>query len=62
MADCKHTSLEFLGSQKTDLGTNNYLRCKTCGEVLVVTADNRVFGVKGVGGPAGESGAKSPRG
>jgi len=46
LVECKHTDLEFLGSEKTDTGQNRYMRCRSCGELIVVTPENRVFGVK----------------
>jgi hypothetical protein len=46
MADCKHTDLEWVGEQKTEEGVNSYYRCKACSEVLVVTPQRKVFGLK----------------
>ena len=50
MADCKHEDLEILGTEKSDVGQNRYARCKRCGEVLVETAEHRLFAIKPDGG------------
>jgi hypothetical protein len=47
VADCRHESLKYVGQQTTDEGVNSYYTCNACGEVLVVTPANRVFGVHG---------------
>lgn len=52
MGDCKHEDLEFLGTEKTDVGQNRYARCKKCGEVLVETAENKLFAIKPNAGSA----------
>ena len=46
MAQCQHTDLELLGTEKSDVGQNKYMKCKLCGEVIVVTAEGKVFGIK----------------
>lgn len=48
MSDCKHPELEFLGNQKTDDGQNTYMKCKVCGDLVVVMPGNRGFSVNGV--------------
>ena len=47
MAACKHQSLEFIGSQKTDSGANSYYKCKACGMLLVTTPSDKVIGIPG---------------
>ena len=47
MAGCKHTDLEFVGEQKTDNGVNTYFRCKACKEVIIMTPERKVVGIKG---------------
>ena len=46
MTDCKHEDLEFLGTEKSDVGQNRYVRCRKCGEVLVETAEHRLFAIE----------------
>ncbi|MEM2052028.1 MAG: hypothetical protein QW614_03625 [Candidatus Caldarchaeum sp.] len=36
--ECSH-SLEFIGEQKAEQGSNKYFRCVKCGDVFVQTAD-----------------------
>lgn len=52
---CNHKDLEFLGSEKTDQGQNRYMKCKSCGSVIVVTAGGRVVSIAGVGSPRSKS-------
>lgn len=47
MPPCQHKDLEFVGEQKTDNGVNSYLRCRTCNEVIVMTPEGKVIGIKG---------------
>ena len=51
MAACKHEDLEILGTEKSDVGQNRYARCRKCGEVLVETAEHRLFAIKPDRGP-----------
>jgi len=58
---CKHMELEFLGSEKTDEGQNRYMKCKTCGSVIVVTAGGKVVAVAPVGSPREETDRRDAR-
>ncbi len=51
MSPCKHASVDFVGEQKTDDGVNTYLRCTTCGMLLVVTPERNVFGIPAAAAP-----------
>jgi hypothetical protein len=43
MTQCAHKDLEAVGEQKDDVGVNAYFRCRTCGDLLVVTPQQHVF-------------------
>ncbi len=47
MTRCRHGSLEYVGEQKTDDGSNSYRRCKDCGMLLVLTPSGKLIGVPG---------------
>ncbi|RLI14588.1 MAG: hypothetical protein DRO43_03605 [Candidatus Hecatellales archaeon] len=44
---CLHEESEFLGEQKAGRGVNRYFRCRKCNSVIIVSADNIIFEVKG---------------
>ncbi|MDV3243829.1 MAG: hypothetical protein LYZ66_01485 [Nitrososphaerales archaeon] len=46
MAECRHSELEFVGDQKTDSGVNSYFKCRSCGDVVVVTPERTAFTLK----------------
>ena len=59
MTGCKHTDLEILGSQKTEAGENRYMRCRSCGDVIVVTAGKTAIALKGTVSSSGVSGQEN---
>ena len=59
MTECKHTDLEFLGSQKTDEGENRYVRCRSCGDLIVITAGRTTFSLKGTENSKGVTGQET---
>ena len=44
---CDHGRLIYLGSQKTEGGYNQYLRCLECGAVIVRTPMGKTFQIGG---------------
>jgi hypothetical protein len=48
MEACRHTDLEFIGYEKSDVGQNKYMRCRSCHRLIVVTAEGRIISVKGI--------------
>lgn len=59
MDACKHADVEFLGFEKTDAGQNRYMKCRSCGSVIVMTAEGKVVSIKGVESRSGELGLES---
>jgi hypothetical protein len=46
--DCDHSDLEYLGSQRTEGGSNLYYRCKLCGSVIIVLPSGKqIYIIKG---------------
>ena len=48
MTQCMHESLEFVGEQKTDDGVNAYYRCRSCGEIVVMTPERKMIAIPAV--------------
>ncbi|RLI44335.1 hypothetical protein DRO64_04170 [Candidatus Bathyarchaeota archaeon] len=45
---CDHRNLVYLGSQKTEGGYNQYLKCLDCGAVLIRLPTGKTYQVGGI--------------
>jgi uncharacterized Zn finger protein len=42
---CTHEKVELLGEQKGEKGTNKYVRCQKCGNVLILSEEGVLYEV-----------------
>ncbi len=42
---CPHSKVELVGEQKSGKGKNIYYKCIKCGYILVLSDENKLYGI-----------------